>query len=697
MKEEIVLWTPLVGFDRDLPDRGARQYLDSVGVPPSGISLFVFNLDIVTMHPDGMPDEQVFPRDYCNYYGSVRNEFREIQPWTNYDLRQLIGELRKNGVESYLGVMGMHTHIQAGEESGCFGYVARQKFLEAHPELEMVGARWSGNNYILKRFEDGTYFEDYLIRKILSALNDYGADGIHMSDGLFPPCIQIFEGDFSDDMFGQFREAAELSFPDEITVSLSARESAGVAARAAFVWEHYREEWIRFVSGRWTQFFDKLCTALHAAGKKVLVNNAWTAEPFEALYRFGIDYRALAEAGVDAFCIEDQATSIRSTGDDTFPYKIHEYMALPLLMRAYAPQAKQLAINFAKDSTEECSLISHLPCANEREIFSLSAPLWYTNKGVQRAIDGFFVCLADAIKPDEWKWLNRHYEAAFRVLPEHSLSPVLVWSDRLIWDFLPGYIRDRRWSAHKLLSELSKRGGKIGGVVRAEDLADWNAPAALFVPNAELFSSQERKTLANSRVPVLMVGLEADPLGTGPDFTLEDEAEPDRALRLKFSVYGGSLDPISLKERIQEESNWFAGAETDARETYWYHDMLFRKVSEGFLSAAAQALHLLSVSPVESAPDFPLSAYLLPDGAVRLIAENDNFAQYRAVIVRTQRKIRKIVNTGDFPAQPPKLLLPNGAVTADTTPDRSLLNEAKGFRMNMPPAGVSVMDVWLKD
>lgn len=697
MKEEIVLWTPLVGFDRNLPDRGARQYLDSVGRTPSGISLFVFNLDIVTLHPEGMPEEQAFPRDYCNYYGSVRNEFREIQPWTNYDLRELVGELRKNGVESYLGVMGMHTHIQDGDESGCFGYVARQKFLEAHPELEMVGARWSGNNYILKRFADGTYFEDYLVRKILSALNDYGADGIHMSDGLFPPCIQIFEGDFSDDVFGQFRERENLSFPDEIAAPLSAPENAGVAARAAFVWENYREEWIRFVSGRWTQFFRKLCSALHAAGKKVLVNNAWTAEPFEALYRFGIDYRALAEAGVDAFCIEDQATSIRSTGDDSFPYKIHEYMALPLFMRAYAPQSKQLAINFAKDSTEECSLISHLPCANEREIFALSAPLWYAPEGVRRAIDGFFVCLADAIKPDEWKWLNRHYDTAFRVLPKHALSPVLVWSDRLIWDFLPGYIRDRRWSAHKLTSELSKRGGKVGGIVRAENLSNLDAPSALFAPNAELFSDAERRALADLRVPVLTVGLTADPLGTGPNFTLEDEGESDAALRLKLSVYGGSLDPALFKETIRAGIDRFAGSETDQPETYWYHDMLFRKVSEGFLSAAAKILHLLSVSPVESEPDVPLSAYLLPDGGIRLIAENDNFAQYRSVIVRSRKQIARIVNTGDFPAQPPKLLLPNGTVTADTTPERSLLDKAEGFRMNMPPAGVSVMDVYLKD
>ena len=694
MQEKTILWTPLVGFDRDRPDRGAKQYLESVGVRPAAISLFVFNLDIITMHEDGMPSELPLPRDCCNYYGSERNEFRSIQPWTNVDLRRLIAELHRQGVACYLGVMGMHTHIEKeGDEAGCFGYVARQKFLEAHPELEMNGARWSGNNFILKNFADGSSFGDYLIAKTLAALRDYGADGIHMSDGLFPPCIQVFEGDFSDDVFGRFLAQSDISVPEEIRAPLSSPESRGIAARAGYVWQHHRGDWIRFISRQWNDFFRKLCSALHAEGKKVCVNNAWTSDPFEAVYRFGIDYRAIAEAGLDAWFIEDQATSIRSTGDDTFPYKIHEYMALPLFMRAYAPQTEHYALNFAKDSTEECSLITHLPCANEREIFSLSAPLWYAETGVRRAIDGFFVCLADAIRPEEWQWLKRHYDAAFRTLPAHTLSPVLVWSDRLVWDLLPEYIRCRRWSAHKLTAELSRRGGKVGGVVRAEDLdALRDSPAALFVPCADLFSPEERAALAHCGRPVLTVGFGSDPLRAGPDFEIGDEGESDPALRLRLCAYGTGLNPAPLREIVRAGKTEFVGTSADGPETYWYHDMLFRKVSDGFLRAAAQALHLLSASPAESDPDRPVTAYLLPDGGIRLLAENDNFAQYRAVLIRTRKRIRRIVNTGDFPAQPLKLLLPNGAVLADT--DGSLRESAVGFRMNMPPAGISVADFY---
>lgn len=190
-----------------------------------------------------------------------------------------------------------------------------------------------------------------------------------------------------------------------------------------------------------------------------MVNNAWTMAPFESYYRFAVDYRALERAGVDKICVEDQAT-ILYLSEPGSRYRIDELMAVPYLIRAYAPGLKTLAINYAKDSTEEGSIINHCPMANEREIYALTSPLYISEQGAERAVEGFFVCLADSVSEAEWSWLNKRYEIAFRHTAKRTLSATLVFSDGMVREFLPEYMKTRRYSAHKIVADLSSHGGK---------------------------------------------------------------------------------------------------------------------------------------------------------------------------------------------------------------------------------------------
>ena len=57
-KRELGLWTPLIGFDVEKPDRGAAEYLENVGEKPDSIGLFVYNADIINYHEEGMPREK---------------------------------------------------------------------------------------------------------------------------------------------------------------------------------------------------------------------------------------------------------------------------------------------------------------------------------------------------------------------------------------------------------------------------------------------------------------------------------------------------------------------------------------------------------------------------------------------------------------------------------------------------------------
>jgi hypothetical protein len=49
---------------------------------------------------------------------------------------------------------------------------------------------------------------------------------------------------------------------------------------------------------------------LHKENKRALINSAWTRACFEAMYRYGIDYKRIANTGVDYMVVETVATGL---------------------------------------------------------------------------------------------------------------------------------------------------------------------------------------------------------------------------------------------------------------------------------------------------------------------------------------------------------------------------------------------------
>lgn len=700
-KNELGLWTPLIGFDVEQPDKGAAEYLSRVGEKPSCICLFVNNADIVNYHVKGMPKEVGFPADYCNYYGSPQNDLRKRQRWTNYDLRRLCGELSARGVETYMSLMGVHLSPESEEDNtpqvGMFGYVAKQDFIMEHRELAIESTLELGYVNLLKCFRDGSSFGDYFIEKSYEAVCDYGMTGLHLSDSIFPQSIQSMFGDFSDDMVGQFTQATGIRLPEKLLLPLKDPCSPGIGARADYVWNRYRTEWLAFLSASWEKFFTKLCAVFHKGGKKVMVNNAWTCAPFEAYYRFAIDYKALERAGLDAICIEDQATILYMS--DGGKYRIHELMNTPAIMKAYAPKIKHLAINYAKDSTEEGSIINHNPPADEREIYMLSSPLYIDENGPDRVIDGVFVCLADSLSDHEWKWLQKRYEIAWRQEPECTLSATLLWSDRMMDAYLPEYISTRRYSVHKIVSELSRRGGKIGAVARIENID--RVQGLVLVPNIDLLSEEEKAAVAAYPGPVVYTTMADKKVDIGEtDIYFEDNTQPRAEFRM--AIGGKNLGLIDYGYITAPLSEGVGGAPLHGESRYvkdspiWLTEFVYREPDENFLRAAGRLVFTASQDFIRAGENDLVTVYRLKNGMIRLVIENDDLHHYNSVRVHVNGyAIKKIINGNDFPVQPLKLLY-KGDLIRPVTEGDSQLQYAVGFISKLPPGGCAFVDLVLE-
>ncbi|MBE6644969.1 MAG: hypothetical protein E7612_06295 [Ruminococcaceae bacterium] len=682
-KKNDYIWMPLIGFDRDKEDKGVAEYLQKAGFIPEGISVFIFHPDIVNQH-EGMEREYQLSSDCCSYFGSPRNEFRERQDWTNYDLRTLAGELARVGIDAYLGIDGVYLNNTRHYE-----------WETDYPELFSFGKNGRMNLNVLKRFKDGTYYEDFFAEKATKAILDYGFAGLHVADFFCPPEHSICNGDFSTDLIDQFISYTKITLPDDITARLGFDEQSDIDIRADYIWENLRREWIDFYVWRWEKFWSKISRALHKNGKKVMINNAWCADPFEAIYRYGIDYKRLYRAGVDVFVAETVSDGLEYL--DGIGDVFRRFMTMAQLMKAYSPNDKLLTLLGVKDCTEEWDILHHKPLRLERIMYTLGS-LYLASERLKHSSDGYMVTLGDGITEDEWKWIGERTDIAFSEIPKKIIAPTVIWSDYANEAMLDEYIKTRRPTLHKLMYEIQNRGTALGAVARTEDIE--SVSGTLFVPNFDLLSEEEKNSiLSYDRGAVVCIA----PAGYRESAKIKcDISYIDEYASYKLEVFAFNLDNIpgiadiqpdeKIPETEEEVKNWRDAA-------FFLDPMIFRTVSESFFCAVCRILSACEPLFVSDGFVLPL---LLENGIYRLYVFNKKDL-YKRIEIRTARGIKSVASKSKYPIMPVKYI-------SDTKPTGPKLDGAKaesirigevfngipyGFVGKVPPEGVSIFDVEL--
>ena len=284
MKQTMNIWMQLLGFEKNDPDRGAARFLERTGFVPDSVCALLYHPDFVHLHRGMKEEYELFP-DNCSYGAIPRNIERARQKWTNYDLRALIAALKERGVGFYAGLMGAYTED-----------IFHREWLTDHPELRAVSIRGPRQLMCLKRFADGTYYEDFFAAKCVETLCDYDCAGIYLADR-FCPSDHLYKSDYSTDMVEQFTAHTGLVLPPEIAETMGNDAPEAAKARQAFLWGERRAEWIAFYEWRWERFFQKVSTAVHAAGKEVWILGMYCSDPFETRYVYGLTAPARCARG----------------------------------------------------------------------------------------------------------------------------------------------------------------------------------------------------------------------------------------------------------------------------------------------------------------------------------------------------------------------------------------------------------------
>jgi len=687
MNYEPWAWVPLIGFEKEDVDCGVKRYLDALGFTPEGLSLFMFSPDVALLHIDS-EEEMVLPADYCSYYGSSVNEERGVQLWTNLDVRRLVSNFHAAGVKVFLGLMGVYLRDEHHKE-----------WLTMHPEaLDRRRTDWDGGLSLIKRLKDGTYVQDYFAGKLVETLRFYDFDGLHAADYLSPPCCPLWESEWSDDVIGQFIESTGISLPEEVArpcdetteqlfdhmlwTDKSRRPKEGMDVwgnyearllRADWVWKNVRREWIDFYIDRWTNCWKGISDAVHSIGKQVFVNNSWTHDPVEAIYRYGIDYRRLEEAGVDGIVAETVSSGMALLGRTNREWH-YAFLTMFLMMGGYAPSKKRLFLHSTRDSHEQWDAIRHAPMHVERDIVSLSNVYSVGSDGsYKRCADGFLICLGDGMNHAEWEWLKDRWDLGFGEIPERILAPTLVISEHEMNREVDDIIAHRRCPTQQIVTDLMLHGLGIAVCVDISNLDKVKGPILLV--NADLFNEDElEKALAYKGGPVMLIGLPLEE-SPQPDMSFTDVQEP---YALSCMVYGFSKVP-AYTLAVKEDESIPADALDTPEPDRFFRNLVCRKISDNFLSACADVAAEMSGLPFASGDSegITIQAMEFGDGRTRVFVKS-NKPHYTNPVIDMRRSICAVEIRSKFPA-------------ATIEPDGSC------FQIRIPPNGITVLDVKLAE
>ena len=490
-------WIELIGFDNTVPDFGVSNFLKRAGFVPTGISLLLSWLGFVFQH-NTLSEERKLSSAECSYSGHEYCPERRRQDWTNLQLQGLIQELHKHGVKVYLSFFNLCGYVDDD------GVNIKDTFHREHPELLDKGTDISVN--VLKRLSDKTYYEDLLQTKVVKVLCDYDFDGIQIADGISSGRLTIQNSIAQDDMLVQFQEYTGISIPkDEDPMD--------------FILHKHYTKWIYFHTARFAQFYRKFYEKLTAAGKEAMFNNAWTCGPFDAMYRYGVDYRLLPELGATNCMAEDVSAglAILSEGDNGYLMtdeerrRVHyQFLTKLMLTKASMPTVDVCPLTNIHDNMEQWGVLEHMPTSMVCSAASNLNTYIYQKQLVEPIAKGPFYCLCDSLTAENWAFIRTIWERAFTEDVYGTAGVTLVWSDRRLDREIEEFYRDRRLPTTEIVSELMYASAPISAVVRSENLADMPEPfgvytGALLVTNPDLLSDREFAQLMNSNRRVLVI------------------------------------------------------------------------------------------------------------------------------------------------------------------------------------------------
>ncbi len=450
------VWIELIGFDNTKSDFGVQDYIDTIGFVPDMISLHLTSVDFANNHR-GMEREYRLPVYACSYGGHANNDDRARQDWTNYQLRGLVRELKSHNIKAFFSFFDLDYPT---------GLDDLPLFSDLHPELIARCTNPEEHErgiLMIKRFADGSYYEDYLLKKLIETAKDYELDGIQLADGISVPRNAIWFADFTSDII----EQTGIEVPEN--------EDA-----AKWINRYKRRELMDFYRRRWTGFMVKMIRRLKKENISVTVLSAWGRDPLEAIYRYGVNYSEYAAAGADAVIVQDVSADLAILGyEDNHNYYmdyerrrfVHsEFLANLMCIKAHLGSVPLLPLFMLWDNMEQWDVIHHTPTAMQRAAAANFNHFCLVDGKYEPVTNGPHFCLGDALKPGDWEFVKLCWDNGYTESVNDIPGATFIWSAKRMENEIDGVITRGLTHSAMWLAHLLRHGAQISKIANISDI-----------------------------------------------------------------------------------------------------------------------------------------------------------------------------------------------------------------------------------
>ena len=418
-------------------------------------------------------------------------------------------------------------------------------------------------------------------------LADFGFNGLHGSDGYAPPKFLL----------------PECTDENRVRVARAAAERYAANMKA-------------------------VVDELKPKGLKTWLNTCWTRDPFEAMYRYGVDYRLLAKTGIDGFIVESSAAAQDLEGwnyQKSSP--TDRSTAMLLRLKASAPNVPCVLLHGINDGTEQWSALRHSPSATRSEALALGTT-FYNGK---RTLEGFLACLADGIRTEEWKELDKAWTMSFLDVKE-PVGIHVVWSDRAFDREFETCVRTHDANSNTLLSELIHHGLIVHSCVSVD------------------------YAVAHPELPILILN---------PDFFPPEELEALNRRIAKVYLFGrGAKEPFNTPYVERADKTPFPGMPGNST-CYWKKPISENLPPEKTTRGAAMTINWMTCPYETTATDVSTWAFRLPNGRLGIFARN-NTDTYQGVQFMMHNCVSDVQVHTEFPSLPVKTVLDSRVAPRDT-------------------------------
>ena len=530
-------WIELIGFDNKSADYGVDAFLSRT-VSITGVSLLFAHIDFIFSDSEELSDNA------CSYGGHEYNRERRRQKWTRTQLRGLVAALHDRGVKVFFSTFDMTAEI-TDPSWLCFNRFGQPASLV----------------YVLKKGVG-----ERVIDAIASVLDEFGFDGLQLGDGLSSNRRPIENGDFT----AEFCECSGIDVPKRLMAESAYTE------RRAWILKNRRYEWSAYIARRWAEFYGKLFERID---KPIMFNMAWTRDPFEAFYRYGLDYRSCCTDKAFAVMIEENSATRAITAPedeggvdhplearDVFTY---EYALMQQSVRLFTDGLRQISLMPISDTEEQWDALRHCPTELIRATVRRYNNFVYRNGRFEVCCDAPLYCLSDGIAAEDWRWLAK--QESYRIpTPDLIDGFAAVANRKATHRELHLFCKRKSYYGSALHCELVMGGLNISAQLELSEVSDFDRAKCLVVTDLRGYTEEEKATLAEARLPILAVGEDVElPLprkayykgkyvsaalyGDCPPVDLDGLSALDKTVRAKESPQGEKWTAPLSYPRIAKE------------------------------------------------------------------------------------------------------------------------------------------------